>query len=384
MGTGSDEGQAAPSGPDGRALTGSSSTVGSQRKHNLWTYGATGGRFVREHLRTAVVMAIALTAGATLGYVGHPSTSALTSSRMGPHAGPNAGSESSAVRHGPLISGSGAGAANVPSGDIACPMMSGTADPSTGGQGSASTTHLFTRTTADNVTIRAYRLPTTGICGCGPIISNSPVAGPDVSLEMSDTTAVGLGDLFAATDPSATTLNASTEPEAAVSNAFGVTEGAPVWWVAVAVGPEVANVQMTFADGSTDHMAPVDGVAVLAHQIDPGVAATGSGPDDVRGTLTLFDSSGTVVATVSFPQVTPPVQPLPEQISGSEAASSAAASPPVAFPPTTVVSPPASEYSGTACPDLSVPAKAAPGKGGSGQSAPSTRNAPEKPGSATL
>jgi hypothetical protein len=353
-----------------------------QRKHNVWTYGAAGGRFVHHHLRIAAVIALTLTAGVAVGYLGHSSTSALASSKTEQSAGLNAAGTSSTSRHGPRPSGAVVGAASVPSGYTACPMISATADPSVGGQGSGNATHLFTRTTTDDVTIRAYSLPTTGSCGCGPIISNSPttpppgtagsvstgsqdqtegpVAAPDISLEMSDATAVGLGDLFDATDPSATTPNASTEPQALVSNAFGVAEGAPVWWVAVAVGPEIANVQMTFADGSTDEMSPVDGVAVLAHQVDPGVAASGSEPYNVRGTLKLLDSSGTVVSTVSLPRSIPPVVPLPILTPSSPVPLAPGALPPT----TTVASPPASEYSGTACPDLSVPARAASGSSG--------------------
>jgi hypothetical protein len=346
-----------------------------QQKHNVWAYGAAGARFVRGHLRMAAMIAVALTAGLAVGYVGHSSPNALTSSKIEQPAGLNAASDTSTSRHGPRLSGP-VGDTSAPSGDIACPMMSGTADVPGGGQGSTTATHLFTRTTADDVTIRAYSLPTIGSCGCGPIISNSPTTPPsgtpgsaatgDVSLEMSDATAVGLGDLFDAPSPSATTSNASTEPGAVVSNAFGVTEGAPVWWVAVAVGPDVANVQMTFADGSTDRMSPVDGVAVLAHQVDPGVAASDSGPYNVRGTLTLFDSSGTVITTVSLPRSTSPVVSLPLQSPSSPVPLIPGALPPT----TTVASPPASDNSGTFCPDLSVPAKAASGKGASGQSVP--------------
>jgi hypothetical protein len=355
--------------------TGSDDGRGAQWRHNVRTYGTAGGRFVRDHLGMAAVIAVALTAGVAVGYVGHSSPSALASSKIEQPVGLNAASNST-VRGGPRSSGGATGAASVPSGDIACPMMSGTADVPGSGPGSADATHLFTRTTADDVTIRAYSLPTIGSCGCGPIISNAPttlpsdipasVATSDVSLEMSDATAVGLGDLFDAPSPSATTSNASTEPGSVVSNAFGVAEGAPVWWVAVAVGPDVAHVQMTFADGSTDQMSPVDGVAVLAHQIEPGVAASDSGPYDVRGTLTLFDSSGSVITTVSLPRPTPPVVSLPLQTPSSPVPSAPGALPPT----TTVASPPATENSGTVCPDLSVPAKVASGKGGSGQSVP--------------
>jgi hypothetical protein len=127
-----------------------------------------------------------------------------------------------------------------------------------------------------------------------------------VSVELSDDTAVGVGTLFDGSGPTATTANA-VDP---VTGVFGVAEGAPVWWVALPVGADVASVQMTFADGSTDQMAPVDGVAVLAHHIDAGVASSGPGPDEVRGTLRLLDSSGAVLTTVAVPETslapTPP------------------------------------------------------------------------------
>lgn len=244
-------------------------------------------------------------------------------------------------------------------------MMSGTADVSSGGQGSGSATHLFTRTTTDNITIRAYSLPTAGNCGCGPIISNSPttppsgtpgsaatgaqdqseapVAAPDVSLEMSDATAVGDGVLDDTSSLPTTTTNAVTEPSAVTANAFGVAEGAPVWWVAVSVGPDVANVQMMFSDGSTDQMSPVDGVAALAHQIDPSLASSGDGPYAVRGTLRLLDSSGAVVGTVTFPQ---PILP-PD--------------PPAGTPPPTTVAPTTVAPTPTPLPDPVSPPQTVPG-----------------------
>jgi hypothetical protein len=129
-----------------------------------------------------------------------------------------------------------------------------------------------------------------------------------------------------------------------------------VWWVAVSVGPEVTGTQMTFADGSTDQMAPVNGVAVLAHQIDPSVVSSGDGPYDVRGTLRLLDSSGAVIRTVTFPEATPPptpiLAPLPVAVPGSYPASA-----PGSTPSTSVrmTSPPASTGSATACPDVVAP-----------------------------
>ena len=68
---------------------------------------------------------------------------------------------------------------------------------------------------------------------------------------------------------------------------------------------------MTFADGSTDEMSPIDGVVVLAHQIDASVATSGEGPYEVRGTLRLLDASGAVLNIVPLPPQEPPPVPLP-------------------------------------------------------------------------
>lgn len=133
-----------------------------------------------------------------------------------------------------------------------------------------------------------------------------------VSVELSSDAAVGQGVLVAAEAvTSDATTTAGAEPIAAVSNAFGILEGTPVWWTAASVGPDVTTAQMAFADGSTDQMSPVDGVVVLAHQISRAVAASGDGPYDVRGTLRLLDASGAVVSTVTFPEPTPAPSPLP-------------------------------------------------------------------------
>jgi hypothetical protein len=81
-----------------------------------------------------------------------------------------------------------------------------------------------------------------------------------------------------------------------------VQEGDPVWWVAVEVDSTVASVRMTFPGGSTDQMAPVNGIAVLAGRVAPTVAAGGPGPYVVRGTLDLLGADGTVLRTVTLPQ----------------------------------------------------------------------------------
>jgi hypothetical protein len=167
--------------------------------------------------------------------------------------------------------------------------------------------HLFTRTTADGITIRSYHLASSGPCGCGS-------SGP-LSVELSDQSAVGQGFLGDEPDPVATTADARTEPIGLASGAFGVVEGSPVWWTAVAVGPEVASVSMSYPDGSTDQMAPIDGVAVLAAPIKTSAAVSGDGPYEVRGTLRLLGASGAVVTTVTLPQATPTPMPMQGPIS---------------------------------------------------------------------
>ena len=91
-------------------------------------------------------------------------------------------------------------------------------------------------------------------------------------------------------------------PRQLVTGVFGVVEGDPVWWVAVEVGTEVTSVRVTFPDGATDEMAPVGGVAVLAHQRD---RARGVGRHRalwVRGTLAAPRAGGSVLDTVTLPQ----------------------------------------------------------------------------------
>jgi len=202
---------------------------------------------------------------------------------------------------------------------VACPDLSTTTSGSLGGAATTAT-HIFTRTTADGVTIRVYQFPATSIgCGAVPTVAGPAVTGLEPpflscgassdSIEMSDATAVGQADLES--DPSPATLNAGTEPQSTDSGTFGVVEGDPVWWVAMHVDTDVATGRVTFADGSTDTMAPVDGTVVLAHHV---AASATSDPYDVAGTVQLLDASGNVLRTVTLPQppvVSPPPVPLP-------------------------------------------------------------------------
>jgi hypothetical protein len=276
---------------------------GTRSRRQLHLIGAIG-----------VVVVVAGSAGIAAGFSGRgPST---THGQSGRHALAAASSAGAARASAPATAGA-----------IACPMIPapgtspGTPE-SVPDSGVGSAIHIFTRTTSDGVTIRAYRLSTTGVCGCG--------SDESVEVELSDVTAVGQGDVFEGPGAAATG-NAGTEPMAIVSNAFGVAEGAPVWWTAVTVGPDVATVEMTFPDGSTDQMAPVDGVAVLAHQIGASVATSGQGPYEVRGTLQLVGASGSAITTVTLPASTPvaPTPPVPVIVS-----------PPAMISPPAVTSPP--------------------------------------------
>lgn len=248
---------------------------------------------------------------------------------------------------------------------VACPMIPAS-DPTGDSSGVGSASHVFTRTTADGVTIRTYLLPSTGVCGCGPIpaasagspstqsvASGAEVSEGVVSIELSDDTAVGEGTLFTTSGPSATTANAGTDANMTVSDAFGVAEGTPVWWTALPVGPDVANATMTFADASTDQMAPVDGLVVLAHPIDPTVASSGQGPFVVRGTLRLFNAAGAVLQTVALPEsASSPVLP-PIAVPGSPPVGVAGSGTPTAVP-----TPLSSSGNSTtvACPDAAISA----------------------------
>ncbi|HUY22021.1 MAG TPA: hypothetical protein VMV22_06745 [Acidimicrobiales bacterium] len=331
--------------------------------------------------------ALALVVGAAGGYFGEAAASTgTTASRAG--AGP--------VSSTTVVGGKASPSVAAPGTATICPGGAGT-----GGEvGSA--TKVFSRTTADGVTVRVYRLapsgspcvpspsapvaggstdpsPATTLAPNLPVSPGSPGStgttttevspyvsvGPSFSIELSDDSAVGQGVVSspvcvgspaagagtgigaasgsaggtstgpAETAPEPVTVpgsilppvttivppvttttaptgggNAAQEPQQLSAGAFGVVEGDPVWWVAVEVGSDVASVRMTFADGSVDQMAPVDGIAVVAHRVSAATASTGTGPYDVRGTLDLLGADGGTVATAGLPQ-TPPPTPTP-------------------------------------------------------------------------
>ena len=208
---------------------------------------------------------------------------------------------------------------------IVCPDVAGS---STASRGVGSAAHLFTRTTAGGVTIRAYRFGAGTVSGCGPIpapgagmLPAFACDGGAVTLEMSDDAVVGVGTVGAWAVPMETPSTSTTttdpsgtlDPEQLSSGTFGVGEGAPVWWVAVEVASDVAHAQVTFADGTTDDMVPVDGIVALAAPVTAD-ARTNSDPYTVRATVTFSDASGRVLSTQTLPLPTPTPAPTPAPV----------------------------------------------------------------------
>jgi hypothetical protein len=180
-----------------------------------------------------------------------------------------------------------------------------------------------------------------------PITVSPPASPPDTTPVASPPPTTGPPTTGPPTTGPPTTVAPSTQPQAVVTGTFGVAEGDPVWWVAVEVPSDVTSVQMAFPDGSTDQMAPVGGVAVLAHRVTPAVAAAGTGPYTVRGTLQLLGTDGAVVGTVSIPQESTPVpSPAPEPTPLNQGAQSLAPGVILACPQATVNAPQA-QSSGT-------------------------------------
>lgn len=139
---------------------------------------------------------------------------------------------------------------------------------------------LFTRTTADGITIRSY-LTSSGPC-CNPSSPPPKLAG--VFAGLSNRAAIGL-----VVGPAPST---DTSPSLSLGPLFplGQNEGSPFSALVVGASPEVALVRMRFASGATDEMKPVQGVAVLAHS---GIEGGGS--------VEAVDASGTVILRRSVP-----------------------------------------------------------------------------------
>ena len=285
-------------------------------------------------VRRSTVVVISAVMAWALGAIGLTERSGGTSP---PH-----GSQSPPAVRALDASTSSPGAVGAPSGPgerpFACPDLAAPGEPAMSPPGSA--TRLFTRTTDDGVALRVYATAPMPAVLCGPVSSQGTPANPtsecdsrSVMVEMSDASTVGQGVLDGvsaipvmkgSSTTSGITTPAASVPQALTSGVFGVIEGDPTWWVAASLGTEVAEATITFADGSSDDMAPIGGVVVLAHH----AAATTPASDlsGVRGTLTLSDASGNVLATVALVDVSSPVAvPPPGPVIGPLSAPGGAA-----------------------------------------------------------
>ena len=159
------------------------------------------------------------------------------------------------------------------------------------GNGGPAMTKKFVRTTTDGVSIRGYEWD--GSKGM------SPSCGVFLGFQAEVSTAdiVGVGSAFVG--------SSNTAPFTSISPmTLGDIEKAPVRVVTVKTGAGVAQVRVTFADGKTDQMAPVDGWSVLASKLP----AANAGKEE-NDTVQALDSSGQVVATQSTYQA-PPAKPI--------------------------------------------------------------------------
>ena len=121
----------------------------------------------------------------------------------------------------------------------------------------------------------------------GQAIISSCAASEDLVVEVANPDAVG----SVVVPLPAISVSEPGQPfEVIDSSAVGVEEGTPIEVVTVHVGPQVASMRATFADGSTDQMAVTDGWAVL---VDDGTSP-------LPATATALDASGAVVASATI------------------------------------------------------------------------------------
>ena len=134
--------------------------------------------------------------------------------------------------------------------------------------------------------------------------------------ELSNDAAVGQGGLPLSGDTPTTPLSQ------VVAGVFGVPESSPAMWVTVRTGPGVSAVRLRLPSGATDQMAPVEGVAVLAH-------GTPKPPPD--GTVVeALDASGKVIGSEDVNK-----QNGPQKVTACAVASSGPAIARASAPPTT-------------------------------------------------
>jgi hypothetical protein len=153
--------------------------------------------------------------------------------------------------------------------------------------------HVGNRTTSEGIAIRIFTQsvsapPTTTSPPLGANATEQSGCNPTelVQTEISDAEAVTVasGALYGA--PHTTTVVGSGE--------WGLSEGAPAAWVIVAVPSSVDLVVASFGDGTSDSMAPIDGLAVLAARV---ASESASSAGLVRGTVAAFDANGSEVGS---------------------------------------------------------------------------------------
>lgn len=122
-----------------------------------------------------------------------------------------------------------------------------------------SATLLGRWTTSDGITVRAYLYHYPGAVG-PPTPACGGLPGEVVTVELSDTEAVLETEV---------PIYTSTTGMSRVAGAgmWGVSEGAPAGWAVIVTSPKVDQVAAAFDGGTTDQVAPVSGIAVVASRL---------------------------------------------------------------------------------------------------------------------
>lgn len=165
-----------------------------------------------------------------------------------------------------------------------------------GGLPSTPMARVFTRTTAAGIVIRGYRVNISPQSEAqGPPWWTPPgwcFANGYVQADVSNDAIAGAG-----TAPLYAAQKNGAQVGGTVS-VIGQNEQAPRW-IVIAQGPDGATtLRASFPDGSSDEMAPVNGVAVL---VGPG----GADLSKAKVTLTALDAAGGTISTTTIAGNTP-------------------------------------------------------------------------------
>jgi hypothetical protein len=147
---------------------------------------------------------------------------------------------------------------------------------------------LFFRTTTDKITIRAHLGTITGPLPCPPN-QDCPTHLPHTIVHVGLSTNDIVGEMAVPADGPQPQILALVGP-----SGFGLPGAVTGFALVFRAGSQVAQVRMSFADGGSDEMAPVDGWVVLAH--------LGRSP---FGTVEALDANGRVLGSTSIPPAPP-------------------------------------------------------------------------------